>query len=38
MPLLGGFIADAYLGRYATVLVATTIYLMVTYVLTSDIS
>ncbi|AEC09463.1 Protein NRT1/ PTR FAMILY 5.6 [Arabidopsis thaliana] len=28
MPLLGGFIADAYLGRYATVLVATTIYLM----------
>ncbi|CAN8316958.1 unnamed protein product [Cochlearia groenlandica] len=28
MPLLGGFVADAYLGRYATVLVATTIYLM----------
>lgn len=29
MPLLGGFVADAYLGRYATVLLATTIYLMV---------
>ncbi|EOA26793.1 hypothetical protein CARUB_v10022888mg [Capsella rubella] len=28
MPLLGGFVADAYLGRYATILVATTIYLM----------
>ncbi|XP_010504184.1 PREDICTED: protein NRT1/ PTR FAMILY 5.7-like [Camelina sativa] len=28
MPLLGGFIADAYLGRYATVLLATTVYLM----------
>ena len=31
MPLLGGFVADAYLGRYTTVLVATTIYLMVIY-------
>jgi dipeptide/tripeptide permease len=29
MPLLGGFVADAYLGRYGTVLLATTIYLMV---------
>ncbi|XP_010504182.1 PREDICTED: protein NRT1/ PTR FAMILY 5.7 [Camelina sativa] len=28
MPLLGGFVADAYLGRYATVLLATTVYLM----------
>ncbi|XP_010505388.1 PREDICTED: protein NRT1/ PTR FAMILY 5.6-like [Camelina sativa] len=28
MPLLGGFVADAYLGRYVTVLVAVTIYLM----------
>ncbi|KAL1210024.1 Protein NRT1/ PTR FAMILY 5.6 [Cardamine amara subsp. amara] len=28
MPLLGGFVADAYLGRYATILVATIIYLM----------
>ncbi|KAG7628426.1 MFS transporter superfamily [Arabidopsis thaliana x Arabidopsis arenosa] len=28
MPLLGGFVADAYLGRYGTVLLATTIYLM----------
>ncbi|CAH2064191.1 unnamed protein product [Thlaspi arvense] len=28
MPLLGGFVADAYLGRYATVLLATVIYLM----------
>ena len=31
MPLLGGFVADAYLGRYATVLFATIIYLMVIY-------
>ncbi|KAJ4906918.1 Protein NRT1/ PTR FAMILY 5.6 [Raphanus sativus] len=27
MPLFGGFVADAYLGRYTTVLVASTIYL-----------
>lgn len=29
MPLLGGFIADAYLGRFSTVLVSTIIYLLV---------
>lgn len=29
MPLLGGFIADAYLGRFSTVLISTIIYLMV---------
>jgi peptide/histidine transporter 3/4 len=29
MPLLGGFIADAYLGRFSTVLMSTIIYLMV---------
>ncbi|CAN8254611.1 unnamed protein product [Cochlearia groenlandica] len=28
MPLLGGFVADAFLGRYATVLLATIIYLL----------
>lgn len=28
MPLLGGFIADAYLGRFSTVLVSTVIYIM----------
>uniref|UniRef100_A0A1J3HYW1 Protein NRT1/ PTR FAMILY 5.7 n=2 Tax=Noccaea caerulescens TaxID=107243 RepID=A0A1J3HYW1_NOCCA len=28
MPLLGGFVADAYLGRCATVLLATIIYLV----------
>ncbi|KAE8099314.1 hypothetical protein FH972_017305 [Carpinus fangiana] len=28
MPLLGGFIADAYLGRFSTVLISTIIYLM----------
>ncbi|CAH8311118.1 unnamed protein product [Eruca vesicaria subsp. sativa] len=28
MPLLGGFVADAYLGRFATALLATIIYLM----------
>lgn len=28
MPLLGGFLADAYLGRFSTVLFSTLIYLM----------
>ncbi|KAI3439580.1 uncharacterized protein J3R85_004689 [Psidium guajava] len=28
MPLLGGFLADAYLGRYSTVLVSVIIYLL----------
>ncbi|KAK6943580.1 Proton-dependent oligopeptide transporter family [Dillenia turbinata] len=28
MPLLGGFLADAYLGRFSTVLVSSIIYLM----------
>ncbi|XP_062166878.1 protein NRT1/ PTR FAMILY 5.6-like [Alnus glutinosa] len=28
MPLLGGFMADAYLGRFSTVLISTIIYLM----------
>ncbi|XP_031267816.1 protein NRT1/ PTR FAMILY 5.6-like [Pistacia vera] len=28
MPLLGGFVADAYLGRFSTVLVASVIYLL----------
>ncbi|XP_042942483.1 protein NRT1/ PTR FAMILY 5.6-like [Carya illinoinensis] len=28
MPLLGGFIADAYLGRFSTALVSSIIYLM----------
>lgn len=29
MPLLGGFIADAYLGRYTTVFISVIIYLLV---------
>lgn len=29
MPLLGGFVADAYLGRFSTILVSTLIYLLV---------
>lgn len=29
MPLVGGFVADAYLGRFSTVLVSSLIYLMV---------
>lgn len=29
MPLLGGFIADAYLGRFWTVLVSSIVYLLV---------
>ncbi|CAK9323302.1 unnamed protein product, partial [Citrullus colocynthis] len=28
MPLLGGFLADAYLGRFSTVLLSTIIYLL----------
>lgn len=29
MPLFGGFIADAYLGRYSTVFASSIAYLMV---------
>lgn len=29
MPLFGGFIADAYLGRYSTVVASSIVYLMV---------
>lgn len=29
-PLLGGFVADAYLGRFTAVLVSSLIYLLVT--------
>lgn len=29
MPLFGGFIADAYLGRFSTVFISTIIYLLV---------
>ncbi|KAL6885951.1 hypothetical protein ACP4OV_010212 [Aristida adscensionis] len=28
MPLLGGFVADGYLGRFATVIVSTIVYLL----------
>ncbi|KAL0375266.1 UNVERIFIED_CONTAM: protein NRT1/ PTR FAMILY 5.7 [Sesamum radiatum] len=34
MPLLGGFVADAYLGRFSTVLVSSVIYLLGLLVLT----
>ncbi|MED6217118.1 hypothetical protein PIB30_014780 [Stylosanthes scabra] len=34
MPLLGGFVADAYLGRYATVFISSIIYLMGLFLLT----
>lgn len=34
MPLVGGFIADAYLGRFTTVLLSAIIYLMVTCIST----
>ena len=30
MPLFGGFLADAYLGRYTTVIASCIVYLMVT--------
>lgn len=29
MPLLGGFLADAYLGRFSTVVASSLIYLLV---------
>lgn len=31
MPLLGGFLADAYLGRFSTVFVSSMGYLLVAY-------
>ncbi|KAL2250466.1 UNVERIFIED_CONTAM: Protein NRT1/ PTR FAMILY 5.7 [Sesamum indicum] len=34
MPLLGGFVADAYLGRFSTVLISSVIYLLGLLVLT----
>ena len=33
MPLLGGFIADAYLGRYSTVFTSCIVYLMVSSII-----
>lgn len=33
MPLFGGFLADAYLGRYTTVIASSIIYLMVINIL-----
>lgn len=32
MPLLGGFLADGYLGRFSTVLYSTLIYFVVCYI------
>ena len=29
MPLVGGFLADAYLGQFSTVLASSTVYLLV---------
>jgi dipeptide/tripeptide permease len=29
MPLLGGFLADGYLGRFSTVVLSTVVYLLV---------
>jgi dipeptide/tripeptide permease len=33
MPLAGAYVADAYLGRYWTFIIASCIYLMVCYVI-----
>lgn len=38
MPLLGGFLADSYLGRFSTVLYSTLIYFAVYIYATSIIS
>ncbi|KAH9324466.1 hypothetical protein KI387_004644, partial [Taxus chinensis] len=38
MPLLGGFVADAYSGRYWAVLVSSTVYLMGLILLTLSVS
>lgn len=35
MPLFGGFIADAYLGRYSAVVASSIVYLMVSSIATS---
>ncbi|KAL8555262.1 hypothetical protein ACS0TY_003171 [Phlomoides rotata] len=37
-PVVGGFLADSYLGRYKTILVSTTIYLIGLIVLTLSVS
>lgn len=35
MPLVGGFVADAYLGRFSTVFLSSLIYMLVTMHATS---
>ncbi|XP_058768503.1 protein NRT1/ PTR FAMILY 5.4-like [Vicia villosa] len=37
-PLLGGFIADSYLGRFKTIIIASLIYLMGMILLTASVS
>lgn len=36
MPLVGGFLADSYLGRFSTVLVSSLIYLLVRAAITAS--
>lgn len=38
MPLLGGFLADAYFGRYATVLLSSVLYVLVRSFLVSNVN
>ena len=37
-PLLGGFLADSYLGRFNAIILSTIIYLLVCYIILNSFS